>query len=82
MKYLTSSCVSPHLDTDHMQIPCWFLSLLGVVFQLDLNGVGGDTGHIYYPVLLVCLTGVGMLNPLKLLHYRIRIDLVQSLVCV
>ena len=68
------------MDTDRMQLPCWFLFLLGVILQLDVNGIGGDTAHVYYPVVLVCLNGIGMLNSLKILRYQVRMALIQCMV--
>ena len=51
-----------------------------MILQLDVNGIGGDAMHLYYPVLLVSLTGFVMLNPLQILRHRVRMTLVQSLV--
>jgi hypothetical protein len=66
--------------TKLVQFPSFCLFILGLVMQLNFRRVGGDTIHLHYPVILLVLTGVMILNPVAIFCYRSRRRFLHRLV--
>lgn len=48
--------------------------------QLNFEQVGGPDVYLYYPVMLIGLSALLLVNPFKVCYYRTRMWLLYSLV--
>jgi hypothetical protein len=48
--------------------------------QLNFHQIGGDSLYLYYPVILIGISVIVLVNPLRIFHYRSRMWLLYSLV--
>jgi xenotropic and polytropic retrovirus receptor 1 len=54
--------------------------MLGLLMQLNFEQVGGESMYLYYPVVLIGLSVILLVNPIKVIYYRTRMWLLYSLV--
>jgi hypothetical protein len=66
--------------TNLLQLPCCCVFLLGLTMQLNFSRVGDNTMQLHYPVILLGLIGVLILNPFPIFCYRSRKRLLYRLV--
>jgi hypothetical protein len=66
--------------TKLLQFPSCCVFTLGLIMQLNFRRVGGDTIHLHYPVILLVLTAIMILNPVAIFCYRSRRRLLHRLV--
>lgn len=76
----TIQTYSQHLETDHKQLPCFFILLLGVFMWFNFNQWGSSAMYIYYPLILLGLSTLILFFPAKVLYYRSRKWLIYSMV--
>lgn len=62
-----------HLDWRQLaELPSLCFFLLGLVMWLTFSRFGGETMYIYWPVILIGITGLILFNPIPFLYHRSR----------
>ncbi|KAJ8104862.1 hypothetical protein OPT61_g10528 [Boeremia exigua] len=61
------------------ELPCWYFALLGLTMQLNFHRVGGEALYLYWPVILIGLSVLLLVNPFRIFYYRSRMWLLYSL---
>lgn len=68
-----------HLDWRQLsELPCFFIFLLGLFMWLNFSQFGGEDVYIFYPVILIAITTLIIMLPVRILYYRSRLWLVYS----
>lgn len=62
------------------QLPCWYFCMLGLTMQLNFHRVGGEALYLYWPVILIGVSVLVLVNPIRIFYYRSRMWLLYSLV--
>ena len=54
--------------------------MLGLAMQLNFHRVGGEAMYLYWPVVLIGVSVLLLVNPIRIFYYRSRMWLLYSLV--
>ncbi|KAJ9659444.1 Xenotropic and polytropic retrovirus receptor 1 [Coniosporium apollinis] len=62
-----------HMDWRQLsEIPCFLLFLEGLIVYLNFGRFGGDAMFLYYPIVLIVVTGIILFLPAPILYPRSR----------
>jgi hypothetical protein len=61
------------------ELPCWYFFFLGLTMQLNFHRVGGEAMYLYWPVVLIGVSVLVLVNPIRIFYYRSRMWLLYSL---
>ncbi|KAJ4336537.1 Xenotropic and polytropic retrovirus receptor 1 [Ascochyta clinopodiicola] len=61
------------------ELPCWYFLFLGLTMQLNFHRVGGEAMYLYWPVVLIGVSTLLLVNPIRIFYYRSRMWLLYSL---
>jgi hypothetical protein len=56
----------------HLQLPCFFLLLLGLFLWFNFTNFGRDELFLFYPAILIAITMIAIFLPAPTLFYRSR----------